>query len=55
MKHLHDFRTWFALAGVVAISLALFGATGKPWLLPLLPMGVAFAVRLKYGTDVVTD
>lgn len=55
MKHLHDFRTWLALAGVISLGVVLFGASGQPWLLPLLPIGIAIAVRFKYGTDVVAS
>lgn len=52
MKQLHDFRTWLAVAGVINIMLVLFNAQGRAWLIPLLFMGIAFAVHQRYGNDV---
>lgn len=55
MRHLHDFRTWFAFAGMFSIVLVLLSVEGSPWTLVLLNIAVGVAVRIKYGDDVQID
>ena len=52
MKHLHDFRTWLAFAGVIFILLVLVNAQGRVWMVPLPFMGIALAVHQRYGNNV---
>jgi hypothetical protein len=52
MKHLQDFRSWFAFAGVLSIALVLMSIEGTKWTGVLVCIAIGLAVRIKYGSDV---
>ncbi len=54
MKQLQDFRTWFAIAGMLGIVMVLLDVQGKAWLLLTIVILTGIAVRIKYGADVLS-